>query len=94
LSLLFFAASLMIAAAGALMVHSGFEGFQWLQHHHLGGVIPSPETFNGIGIGLLVTGVLIFLAGLVEHFICPSCPFTLTRSWDSPTLRKTPSKNL
>lgn len=90
LSLLFFTASLVIAAIGALMVYSGFEGFQWSQQH-LADVIPSPETFNGIGIGLLVTGAFVFLAGIVEHFVCPSCPFTLTRSWDSPTLRKTPT---
>jgi hypothetical protein len=92
LSLLFFVGGLLIAATGGLMIHSGFEGFQWVQQH-LGGVIPSPETFDGIGLGLLVTGVVVFLAGVVEHFVCPSCPFTLSRSWDSPTLRKAPSEN-
>ena len=89
LMMLYFSGAGFLVWGGRQVVLSGFEGFQWYRGH-VGWLVPIPseELYLGTGNFLMVVGVLLILAGLVELFFCPSCPFPLHRKWESPTLRR------
>ena len=83
----YFSGALLLIALGGVILASGFEGYQWYQQG-LGALLPIPsqELFAGAGgfIGLL--GVMLAGAGVIEMFFCPTCPFTMNKRWQSPTL--------
>ena len=83
----YFSGAAFLVWAGRQVVLSGFAGFHWYQEH-LGSVIPIPseELYRGMGNFSMVVGVVLVLAGLVELFFCPSCPFPIHRKWESPTM--------
>ncbi|MBC7325730.1 MAG: hypothetical protein H5T99_10525 [Moorella sp. (in: Bacteria)] len=85
----YFSGAALLIGIGRWVVVSGFEGFLWYQEH-IGAwlPIPSEELYHGTGNFLVVVGVILVLAGLVELFLCPSCPFPFSRKWESPTMQR------
>lgn len=86
--LVYFLGAATLLSLGTVVIRSGFAGFKWYQDH-LGHLIhiPSQELFEGTGSFLIVLGVFLVLAALVEIFYCPACPFPFHRRWQSPTLK-------
>ena len=87
--LIYFAGALLLMGLGGAIINSGFEGYHWYQQY-LGSIIPIPteELFAGMGgfIGLL--GLMLAGAGVIEMFFCPTCPFTMNKRWESPTIER------
>lgn len=85
--LIYFSGALLLMGLGGTIIGSGFEGYLWYQET-LGNLIPVPteELFAGMGgfIGLL--GLMLAGAGVIEMFFCPTCPFTMNKQWESPTI--------
>jgi len=84
----YFAGALGMVGLGAVIIASGFEGYTWYRAH-LGAILPVPtqELFAGSGGFISLLGLMLIGAGLVEIFYCPSCPFTFSRKWRSPTMQ-------
>ncbi len=85
--LVYFSGALMLIALGSTMLYTGYEGYQfYLSQFGQLLFIPSEELFSGIGGFIALLGVVVLITGLIELFFCPTCPFTLSKRWQSPTV--------
>jgi membrane-bound ClpP family serine protease len=86
--MVYFSGALLLIALGSTILYTGYDGYQYyLSRFGQLLFIPSEELFSGIGGFIALLGVVVLITGLIELFFCPTCPFTLNKRWQSPTVR-------